>query len=1846
MTGFLSRTSSRARSRARSRLEGYALHFVLLSALMCFLSACGGDSTESLDAGADLSGDIQVEGRSVTDTGNLSTFINVNAGVLQVSDSNVLVRLSGEASIENGDPIQTVLWEQIAGPEVPILNADSLNCDVPIPDMTEPTQLDFRLTVWDTIGQSNSATTSILVRPQAAFARVIGGIVNESDGRAIFTINLNSPANQTLFVDYITIDGTALANADYVPVSGQLVFEPGDTSKTVTVTLINDGEVEPTERFNLQISTDLESETETVFGSAFIDSEQAPQLEQQIQFLAGDSITLQVGEAIDTLLDVSNAPGTGRVLFSSADPAIASVDVNGLATANAPGTTSITALKEADEAYLAATANITIAVDSVDRRGQNVRFENPDNLIQVYVGDTISNPIVVIDGVSSGITYSSSNSDFATVDDSGVVSASQTGTVTITANVPGDDEFLPATPRYRISILNDQLLPQVIRFVAGSSANANVGDTLDGSLDTSGAPGLGEITVNSSNPAIVGYNDGVIVANAEGTATITAVKAADDVYDEASTTFIVSVIDDGTTPGQELQVIAFEQAGPLQLNVGETLTNPLIISQGVQGATQYSSGNPAVATVDNNGVVTAIAAGAVTITASVPGNDEFLPASESYPLAVSEVELISQTIRFIAGTSVTTTIGKSVDGTLDTSAAPGTGEIVFSSSNPTVAAYNDGVIVTNAAGIATITAVKANDDLHEEATATITVTVNGNVPGQDPVPQVIAFEQAGPLQLNIGETLTNQLIISQGVQGATVYSSGDTAIATVNSAGLVTAVTSGSVTITASVPGNDDFLEASETYQLTVLDDPAPVDQVIRFIPDSIELEAGTTQAVELDTESAPGSGAITFTSSDPEIAEYDDGIVFAKAAGTVVIRADKAGDDEFNPASATLDVTVNDQADNRPAPEIRFEKPGDQSVEEGGLFSNPLIVKTGNPEGIEYESSDNSIATVNVSGEVIPLLPGEVFITATVPENTEFLSGSESYRLTVTAKPQPQPQSLRFVPADNVTITNEGISLFVGEDVLVELDESEAPGTGEITFTYSNNGVAVFENDIISSIDNGTTTITATKAADANFLTTQAQITVTVIDDVDDQDIAFQRQGDQEVFVDEVFSNPLIVSRGVSDGIQYSVDNTDLATVNGIGEVVPNLPGVVNIIASVPGNSEFNPASASYQLTIKARNQTPLLPQEIEFIPGNDLQLISGTRANVALDTSKAPGTGEITISYSNNGVAEFRDGVIIANEIGSTTLTAFKASDNLYEAATATINVTVTGKTLRECAFESAGNLIGTVGETLSNPFIVLNAASDGIVYNSSNQNVASVDSSGSVTLNSAGQAIINATAPETAEFTSCAARYQLTVVDKPPPQINFEKPEPHVIFEDEIFSNRLLINGEVSDLVEYRGNNSKIATVDDRGRVTPAGFDFGIVTITALFPGTDKLSSASLSYDLTVQSKLKDQVIRFSLNNPTQLLVGESVGADLDTSGAPGTGDIRFSSSDPTIASVEGRVIFAHREGTVVITAFKEKDNEYDSAEATVTVEVSGLSDQDVEFEQPGPLAIQVNGSIRNPVTVTRGVSEGITYSSSDEAVAQVNDIGEVFGATTGMVSIKAEIPGNTEFNPATIEYDLEVIAPERQDQRIRFVIETTTLDVKDSIPFELDLSNAPSTGELTIENTNPEVARITQGPPVARPVPLFMTAFSPGRTEIKFRKEGDDNYNPIEERLIITVRGEQDIRFEREGPISTRMGTTVSNPLVIHDGVRGPITYRSDNDNIASVDQNGVVTTFSTGEVTISASVPGNDEFSPASASYQLNVSSRIFVPDDIDIIIDRPDIGDPIDFDPDIDLGLDNDDVLI
>lgn len=78
---------------------------------------------------------------------------------------------------------------------------------------------------------------------------------NKGATTLLMTVTLSRASSQPVTVNYQTADGTALvSNRDYVRTSGTLTFQPGETSKTISLSITGDRKREPNETFTVQLS--------------------------------------------------------------------------------------------------------------------------------------------------------------------------------------------------------------------------------------------------------------------------------------------------------------------------------------------------------------------------------------------------------------------------------------------------------------------------------------------------------------------------------------------------------------------------------------------------------------------------------------------------------------------------------------------------------------------------------------------------------------------------------------------------------------------------------------------------------------------------------------------------------------------------------------------------------------------------------------------------------------------------------------------------------------------------------------------------------------------------------------------------------------------------------------------------------------------------------------------------------------------------------------------------------------------------------------------------------------------------------------------------------------------------------------------------------------------------------------------------------------------------------------------------------------------------------------------------------------------------------------------------------
>ena len=115
----------------------------------------------------------------------------------------------------------------------------------------------YSLTVRASDGSATTdATVTVTVTDvQEPAIRVADAEATEGDdSEIVFRVTLANASSGTVTVNYATADGTAVAGEDYTATSGTLTFAPGETEKTVAVTIIDDTVEDSGETFRLVLS--------------------------------------------------------------------------------------------------------------------------------------------------------------------------------------------------------------------------------------------------------------------------------------------------------------------------------------------------------------------------------------------------------------------------------------------------------------------------------------------------------------------------------------------------------------------------------------------------------------------------------------------------------------------------------------------------------------------------------------------------------------------------------------------------------------------------------------------------------------------------------------------------------------------------------------------------------------------------------------------------------------------------------------------------------------------------------------------------------------------------------------------------------------------------------------------------------------------------------------------------------------------------------------------------------------------------------------------------------------------------------------------------------------------------------------------------------------------------------------------------------------------------------------------------------------------------------------------------------------------------------------------------------
>lgn len=328
--------------------------------------------------------------------------------------------------------------------------------------------------------------------------------------------------------------------------------------------------------------------------------------------------------------------------------------------------------------------------------------------------------------------------------------------------------------------------------------------------------------------------------------------------------------------------------------------------------------------------------------------------------------------------------------------------------------------------------------------------------------------------------------------------------------------------------------------------------------------------------------------------------------------------------------------------------------------------------------------------------------------------------------------------------------------------------------------------------------------------------------------------------------------------------------------------------------------------------------------------------------------------------------------------------------------------------------------------------------LLYTSDNKDIALVDdNTGEVFLgDKAGTATITAYFDGNEKYEACQASYKINVTKK-------ERQPVTMTFPQDVYTcytnEALLFDGftptiknaadEVLNLpVTYSSSNTDFCMVANDGTVilsqTP-----GEVTITAKFAGNDDYLPAQASYVIKVIKKEKkdagisfeDTMIMIDLANPNTTV------KDLGFLN-PNNLAVTYSSNKTDVAEVdaEGNVTLK-KAGRVNIDVTFAGNDEYKAASASCTLIVNDYrTTPELSFDQEEYTANMREGNTFSGATLYNELEVApLSYTSSNEEVAEVAANGVVILRSTGETTITVWFAGDKNFKAASASYKLKVV-----------------------------------------------------------------------------------------------------------------------------------------------------------------------------------------------------------------------------
>ena len=455
------------------------------------------------------------------------------------------------------------------------------------------------------------------------------------------------------------------------------------------------------------------------------------------------------------------------------------------------------------------------------------------------------------------------------------------------------------------------------------------------------------------------------------------------------------------------------------------------------------------------------------------------------------------------------------------------------------------------------------------------------------------------------------------------------------------------------------------------------------------------------------------------------------------------------------------------------------------------------------------------------------------------------------------------------------------------------------LTYSSSNPAVADISSDgTVTVKGDGTAVITVTAAETLIYKSAVKEITVNVIKPAE------QKIGGADSFTKLTTDSSFNLNATAEGKLSYASGNSGVVSVSGDGTVKIIGAGKTTITVYAAESDKYNAASKKVTVTVNKAEQT------IKAAADSFVKELKDGSFNL-----NATAEGALSYSSNNTSVADVSSaGVVSLKGFGSTVITITAAETDKYKTAVKKVNVTVNKPPQAILGADSFTKEFGC------GPFGLGASAEGALSYESSNNNIVTVSSSGVVTVKSAGTAVITIIAAETDKY----ARTTKSVL------INIKKDNQDIggdiafykTYGCEPFDLGIIAQGKCT----FTSSNVKVASVSDKGIVTVNGAGVAVITITSAETGN--YNEAVKTVTVTVEKAA--QTIQCKEN------ISKTFSFETFNIGVISATDCIYQSSNKKLVTVnEFGDVTLKNPGKVTVTITAVESDNYKSAVKKITI-----------------------------------------------------------------------------------------------------------------------------------------------------------------------------------------------------------------------------------------------------------------------------------------------------------------------